>query len=190
MKKHTGTGKTRKILGGVGLAALLTLGLAASGVAQGWGGGPPMGGGGPGGGGPGGGMPHGFEGRGPQGGDMMPMEFQRLHRLLGALDLTDAQMEEIRDIVESVRDEIMELREAHQDQTFSPSSFAEVYARENLTVDDLEDFFEEGRLLREEMFEIVLEGLVDIHDVLTEDQLERIVVLSELAEAGAFGHHM
>lgn len=184
MNKHSGT-MTRKILGGVGLAVLLTLGIAASGIAQGWGGGPPRGGGGF-----GGGMSHAPGGHGPPGGEMMPMEFQRLHRLLGALDLTEDQMEEIRDIVESVRDEIMELREDNQEQIFSPTSFAEVYAQENLTVDDLEDFFEEGRLLREEMLEIVLEGLVEIHDVLTEDQLERIVVLSELAEAGAFGHHM
>lgn len=185
--EDAGRNGRRKRIGGILLALALSVGVGSAALAQGWGDGPHGGGFRDGGMGPGPCGPPGGPPGGPRGGEMMPMEFQRLHRLLGALDLTPAQMDEIRSIVESVREEIMDLRERRGEEAFSPSSFAEVFARERLTVEDLEDFFDEGRELREEILEVVLEGLVDIHDVLTEEQLDRIVVITEMAEMPGFG---
>ena len=169
------------------LVILVTLIAAGVGLARGWGGPPAEPGGGPGGPGMGPGMEMLRERGGP--GEAMPMELGRLHRLLAMLELTGEQRAEIGQIVEATRESIMELRSDHAEDALSPLAFAEVFSREDLDVDDLEELMDQGAELREEMLEIVLEAIVEVHDVLTPEQLDRILALAELAEAAGMGTH-
>ncbi|MBN1435030.1 hypothetical protein JW921_09740 [Candidatus Fermentibacterales bacterium] len=172
-----GSGRSRSPLCVVLALVLL---LPASALAQGYG--PPPGGGM----GPGPGTHHEMrEGPGPEGG--MPMEFQRLHRLLAVLDLTEDQRESIEQIVASAREGIAAIRESREGEVFSPSDFGVLFAREDLSIADLEQYFDRGSDFREEVLSVVLESLVDIHDVLDSEQLSRIELLCELAEIAGPG---
>jgi Spy/CpxP family protein refolding chaperone len=139
----------------LGLAALVTgISLAQPG-GFGGGGHPAMGGG------------HGG------GGPAMEGEIGGFVRVLGALDLTDEQREEIGGIMEGARDEIMAIRESFQG--INPrEELMELFLRDNLTLGDVQAVFYEIDQVQEQVRDVMLEAFVDIHDVLTPEQLERL----------------
>lgn len=131
----------------------------------------------------------GLSGGGPGmgGGPEMGGEFGPLARLLGALDLTDAQKEEIRTIMDNAREDIEAIRDAYQG--IEPRrELLDLFLQEDLSLSEVQAVFDDIDRVKEETRDIMLEALVDVHDVLTSEQLAR---LGELVEQfGSGGPHM
>jgi Spy/CpxP family protein refolding chaperone len=163
-------------MNGRGRAVLLALGLgtlaATTAFAQpGF-----MGGGGPGGmgGGPGdmGGRP------GMDAGPGMEGDLGGFARVLGALDLTDDQRSEIAAIMETARFEIQSIRSSAEGVNLR-EELMDLFLQDDLSVSEVEAVFSELDAIREQVRDVMVEAMVDIHDVLTPEQLDR---LSELVE--------
>ncbi len=169
-KKRTGYA----VLSALGFAALLaTLALAQP---------DHMGGGRMGGGFAGGpGMDSGFSGGPGMGNDQMG----GLIRLLSALDLTDEQRTEIRTIAEEARDDMLAVRESVQGSNPREELMA-LFVREDISLAEVKDVFDDMNRISEEVRDIMLEAFVDIHDVLTSDQLAE---LARLIEEHSGMHH-
>jgi len=150
--------------------AVLAAATLATGVAFAQGGGCPamMGGGGP-----DGGMP----GFGPEN----PAAFWMLSQ---QLDLTDAQQAEIETILEETRDEIDAIFEEAGPPEERPR-FMELFTATELTVADLEAAFPGSDEVRDAVRALTLSAIVEIHDVLTADQLAELAEIVE--EHGAMG---
>lgn len=167
----------------VGIAALALTLLAGTAMAQGpggWGradGGPHMGaaemGPGPGAGGP-----------GMQGGFGMEnlAQFRMMFRYI---DLTDDQIEEIRSITETARQETMNIMEA-AGRPEDHETFIEIFTSSILTVSDLEEVADKRDEAKEAVQDVIFEAIVDVHDVLTAEQLEKLVEMAE-EHAGGMG---
>lgn len=162
-----------------GIAILAISLLAGTAMAQGWdrpGGGPRMGAAemSPGPGAPGG-----------QGGFGME-NLARFRMMFRYLDLTDDQAENIRSISEIAREEARAIMEAARG-TENHASFIEIFTSPTLTVSDLENATSEMEEVQEDMQEVIFQAMVDIHDVLTAEQLEKLADLAE-EHAGEMGH--
>ncbi len=151
--------------------------IAASVSAQG-----PMGWGPGGGGGPMGGPPgHGGMG----GGRFSPGNLAGFRMLARALDLTDVQVEEVEEILTSAREDLQELREGAE--TPEPGGFVEMFTSPDLTVSDLEDAAEARDAAREAAQDVIFQAIVDIHGVLTDEQLAELAELVEERRGGGPG---
>ena len=156
----------------IGIAALALTLLAGTAIAQGsggWGradGGPRMGaaemGPGPGAGGPGG-----------QGGFGME-NLARFRMMFRYIDLTDSQIGEIRSITETAREETMDIVETARSLE-DHASFIEIFTSPILTVRDLEEAAGRRDEVKEAMQDVIFEAIVDVHDVLTAEQLEKLL---------------
>ncbi|MCK5786322.1 MAG: Spy/CpxP family protein refolding chaperone [Candidatus Sabulitectum sp.] len=114
---------------------------------------------------PGRGMEHQRPG-GQAGGDF----FQRMLPMMRMLDLTDDQREAIMDIMEETRNSMESLRGAEEagDQR---EDFLELFSSPTITTSQVESLLN-GRLDKmEEANVIIARALVDIHDLLTAEQL-------------------
>ncbi len=149
----------------IGIMVLVVTLLAGTVLAQGYG----RRGGGMRGNGMGGNGMNGY-GAGPMGGNIM--------MALWNLDLTDGQQDEIEAIMTEARDQIEELQE-NIPENDDRSDFIEVFTSPDLSVADLEEQFGNNSDFMEEMQSIMFQAIVDVHDVLTDEQL---VELAELAE--------
>lgn len=147
---------------------------------------------------PGGGMPcpgmGGGPGAGPGmgGGPEMPgMEGNpgegpgMILRFLERLDLTDDQREAVEVIMEETRERIEAIRE-ESGLTEPGRDFLVLFSSPDLTAEDLDELAGRADALRERIREVGIEAVVRIHDVLTEEQLERI---RDFAEGDFHGIH-
>ena len=168
----------------IGIAALAMILLAGTAIAQGSGGWSPGAGGSHGGGyemGPGSGGPG---GHGQQGGFGME-RLEQFRMMFRHIDLTEEQIEEIRSITENGREEAMRIMEEAgrpEDQTH----FMDVFTSTTLTVSDLEDTMGQMDEVREAMQDVIFEVMVDIHDALTTEQLEKLADMAA-EHGGAMG---
>lgn len=165
----------------IGIAALAILILAGTAMAQGPGGWSPQAGshgGAP-------GMSSGPGGPGQQGGFGME-RLEQFRMMFRHIDLTEEQIEEIRSITENAREEAMGImEEAGRPEDHTP--FMDIFTSATLTVSDLEEAVSENSEIREAMQDIVFEAIVDIHNVLTLEQLDKLAEMAE-EHAGAMGH--
>jgi Spy/CpxP family protein refolding chaperone len=123
-----------------------------------------------------------MQGAGGPGGqaDGMGMEqLERFRMLFRHLDLTEDQVERIQDIVETAREDVMAIIESARPEE-DRESFMELFTSPDLTVTDLENLMGAFDQARDEARDVVLQAIVDVHDVLTDQQLEE---LAEMAEA-------
>lgn len=121
-------------------------------------------------------------GGGPQGG--LGMEhLERFRMMFRHLDLTEEQVEEIRTIVDEARERARELIEAAR-PVEDEETFMDLFTSPVLTVRDLEDSMARMDDVRDGVRDIVMQAIVDVHDVLTAEQLQR---LAEMAAEGGFG---
>ncbi len=163
----------------VGIAALALILLAGTAVAQGQGGwsSPP--------GGPHGGaheMGPGPGGPGQQGGFGME-NLARFRMMLRFIDLTTEQVTEIEFITETAREEVRLIVEQARNQV-DRTRFIDVFTSPTLTVSDLEDTMGQMHEVMEVVQDVIFEAIIDVHDVLTVEQLEK---LADMAEEHAGG---
>lgn len=164
----------------IGLTALIMTLLAGTAIAQN-----PGGWGDPGGGPRGGGVEMAAEHGGAQGGFGMEM-LARFRMMFRELDLSEEQINEIHTITETAREEARALmQESGMPEERTP--FIEVFASAILTVSDLEETLGQNDEVREAMKDIIFQAIVDVHDVLTYEQLEKLAEMAE-EHAGGFGH--
>lgn len=124
---------------------------------------------------------------GPQGG--LGMEhLERFRMLFRGLDLTGEQVEEIRSIVEEAREEARELLEAAR-PVEDGETFMDLFTSPTLTVRDLEESMGRMDEVRDQVRGIVLQAIVDVHDVLTAEQLQRLAEMAEEHGPGAGAWH-
>lgn len=165
----------------IGIAALAILILAGTAMAQGPGGWSPQAGGSPGG---AHGMAPGPGGPGQQGGFGME-RLEQFRMMFRHIDLTEEQVEEIRSITENAREEAMGImEEAGRPEDHTP--FMDIFTSATLTVGDLEEAVSENSEIREAMQDVIFAAIVDIHNVLTIEQLDKLAEMAE-EHAGAMG---
>jgi Spy/CpxP family protein refolding chaperone len=107
-------------------------------------------------------------------------------RLLRALDLTEEQREGIRGVLEEARDDIR----AEMESTRSDDGrrrILELFVSQDLTEAELLEVMRDRDEVRERIRGIVAGALVDIHDLLTEEQLRR---MAEMVEEGPSGDRL
>ncbi|MEN8207628.1 MAG: Spy/CpxP family protein refolding chaperone [Candidatus Fermentibacteria bacterium] len=163
----------------IGITILALLVLAGTAIAQGPGGWSPHADG------PGGRiheMGPGAGGPGQQGGFGIE-NLARFREMFRHIDLSDEQIEEIRSITETARAESMEIMQEAGRPEDHPS-FMDIFTSPTLTVSDLENAVGRMNEVRDEMQAVIFEAIVDIHDVLTLEQLDE---LSEIAHEHAEG---
>ncbi|MCK5116587.1 MAG: hypothetical protein KAR44_08290 [Candidatus Aegiribacteria sp.] len=169
----------------IGIAVLVIMILAGTALAQGPGGWSPQAGG-----------PHGggygmSSGSGGPGGPGQQSGFgmerlEQFRMMFRHIDLTDVQIEEIRSITETAREEAMDImEEAGRPEDHTP--FMDLFTSPTLTVSDLEEAMGQNSEIREAIQDVIFAAIVDIHDVLTTEQLDK---LAEMVgeHAGAMGH--
>lgn len=98
---------------------------------------------------------------------------QRILPMLHHLDLTSDQADQIRDIVEDARSDIESLRDT-EENTESREQFKEMFTSATLSQSEVEAHLNARLQSMEEANTIIAGALVEIHDVLTEEQLEMI----------------
>lgn len=102
----------------------------------------------------------------------------RFRMMFRGLDLSDSQKEEIRSIVESARDDVRAIvEEAGAPDERTP--FIELFTQPVLTVSDLEENLGAMDEIREAARDIIMQAIVDVHDVLTVEQLEELAAMAE-----------
>jgi len=144
-------------------AATVAAGVA---LAQGWG---PRGGGG--------GM-MGFGGPMAGMGGFGPDDPAAFRMLAERLDLTDGQKEQVESILEEARLEIDSILEEAGSPDGRPR-FMELFTAADLTVADLEAAFPATDEVREAIRGVTFGAVVEIHDVLTAEQLEELAAIVE-----------
>lgn len=101
-------------------------------------------------------------------------------RLLGALDLTEEQRGEIRTAFEKARDDIRaEIEGTRSDD--GRRRMLELFVSQDLSESEVLELMAERDETRDSIRRIVARALVDIHDLLTDEQLVR---LAEIVEEG------
>ncbi len=164
----------------IGIAVLAIMIMAGTAIAQGPGGWSPQAG-------SHGGAPRmssGPGGPGQQGGFGME-RLEQFRMMFRHIDLTEEQIEEIRSITENAREEAMGIMEAAgRPEDHTP--FMDIFTSATLTVSDLEETVSQNSEIREAMQDVVFEAIVDIHNVLTLEQLDKLAEMAE-EHAGAMG---
>jgi hypothetical protein len=77
------------------------------------------------------------------------------------------------------------MEEAGRPEDHTP--FMDIFTSATLTVSDLEEAMGQNSEIREAMQDVVFGAIVDIHDVLTIDQLDKLAQMAE-EHAGAMGY--
>ncbi len=124
-------------------------------------------------------------GPGQQGGFGME-RLEQFRMMFRHIDLTDEQIEEIQSITQAAREEAMDImEEAGRPDDHTP--FMDLFTSPTHTVSDLVEAMGQNSEIREAMQDVIFAAIVDIHDVLTLEQLD---MLAEMAgeHAGAMGH--
>jgi Spy/CpxP family protein refolding chaperone len=130
----------------------------------------------------GGGGPGGMGGHpGMDAGPGMEGDLGGFARVLGALELTDDQRSEIAGIMDTARFEIQSIRSSAEGVN-PRETLMDLFLQDDLSVSEVEAVFSELDAIREQVRDVMVEALVEIHDVLTPEQLDR---LSELVEMRA-----
>ena len=109
----------------------------------------------------------------------------RFRMMFRHLELTDDQSTQIESIMETAREEAMAIME-DSGRSEDRTHFMDVFTAPTLTVGDLEDTMGRMDEVREAMQDVIFEAMVDIHDVLTTGQLEKLAEMAE-EHAGAMG---
>ena len=167
-----------KMLGTLAIATSL---LAGTALAQGFGDHTP-----PGSGRPGGAMMHdsrGPEGHGARAGGPGFENLERFRMMFRGLDLTIDQNEQIEAIIADTREEIEEIRDAAETSEMR-TSFMELFTSPTLTVRDLEINLGAMDESRDAVRDVMYEAIVDLHDVLTSEQLEQLADMAAEHEMG------
>lgn len=116
-----------------------------------------------------------------QGGGMF---LQRMLPMLQRLDLTDDQMEQVHEIMDNARQRIESIRES-DDHEGMREQFKDLFTSSSISVIEVESLLNQRLDAMEEMNSIIAETVVEIHDVLTEEQLQAIAEF----EPGEGGMH-
>jgi Spy/CpxP family protein refolding chaperone len=103
-----------------------------------------------------------------------PLALHGMMRLLDRLDLTEAQWDEVDGILEAARGDVGELMESGAAPGGMIEEFLEVFSRETVTASDFEALAGRMEERRAAVRAIGSRAIADIHDVLTDEQLERI----------------
>lgn len=105
-----------------------------------------------------------------QGGGMV---LQRFVMMLHRMDLTDEQMEQVSGIVEDARDEI-EAIHGTDDREGIREQFRDLFTSSSVTVTQVEALLNDRLDDMREVNSIIAEAIVEIHGVLTAEQLQTI----------------
>lgn len=105
-------------------------------------------------------------------------QLARFRMMFRDLDLSEEQIEEIRDIVEGTREEARAILEAARPEE-EQETFMDMFTSPTLTVRDLEEAMGRMDEVREEVRDLVFQAIVDVHDVLTPEQLEKLAEMAE-----------
>lgn len=116
-----------------------------------------------------------------EGGDF----FQRMLPMIRMLNLSDDQRESIGDIMQEARASIESIRETTEVGSLR-DEFLELFSSSTLSASEVEALLNERVEVMKDVNEIVASALVDIHDVLTDEQL---AALSEFSP-GSMGMGM
>ena len=109
-------------------------------------------------------MPGGMNGRGA-------MNLERVLPMLHNLDLTDDQMEQVHEIMDNARERMESIRDA-EDADSMRERFRDLFTSSSLTAAEVENFLNQRLDNMEAINSIIAETVVDIHDVLTGEQLQ------------------
>lgn len=101
------------------------------------------------------------------------MVLQRILPMLHHLDLTEEQAAEIREILDSARDSIQELRESEMHEGMR-EQFRDLFCSSTISITEVEALLNDRLQSMEEVNSITAEAIVDIHGVLTEEQLQAL----------------
>ena len=96
--------------------------------------------------------------------------FQRIRPMLGMLDLTDTQREDIGQIITTAMDSMESIGEGAEGNTHR-EDFLAMFSSAAISVAEVEDLLNNRIDAMEEMNGIVAPALVEIHNLLTADQL-------------------
>lgn len=151
----------------VGVIAITASLLAGTAMAQRFGDHSPSGAGHP-----GGTMMHDSRGPGGPGGPGFE-NFERFRMMFRGLDLTSDQTEQVEGIIADTREEIETIMDAAETSEIR-STFIEVFTSPTLTVRDLEITLGAADEARDEVRDVMYEAIVDLHNVLTVEQLDKL----------------
>lgn len=120
--------------------------------------------------------------------------FHRMLPMMEILDLTDEQREAIGDIMEEARESIESLR-VTEDAGSHRENFLELFSSTSLSVSEVEALLNERVEVMEEANTVIAGALVNIHDVLTLEQLALVAEFDpgsmemRMGENGGRGGH-
>jgi len=93
------------------------------------------------------------------------------------LDLTSDQTEQVEGIIADTREEIETIMDAAETSEIR-STFIEVFTSPTLTVRDLEITLGAADEARDEVRDVMYEAIVDLHNVLTAEQLDKLAEMA------------
>ncbi|MCK5133915.1 MAG: Spy/CpxP family protein refolding chaperone [Candidatus Sabulitectum sp.] len=120
--------------------------------------------------------------------------FQRMLPMMRILDLTDEQREAIGDIMEEARESIESIR-GTEDAGSHREDFLELFSSTSLSVSEVEALLNKRVEVMEEANTVIAGALVNIHDVLTPEQLALVAEFDpgsmemRMGENGGRGDH-
>ncbi len=132
-------------------------------------------------------MMHGSRGPGGPGGHAGGSgfeNFERFRMMFRGLDLTTDQTDRVEGIMADTREEIESIMDAAETSEMR-STFIEVFTSPTLTVRDLEITLGAADEARDAVRDVMYEAIVDLHNVLTAEQLDK---LGEMASEHGMGH--
>lgn len=101
------------------------------------------------------------------------MFLQRMLPMLQHLDLTDDQMEQVHVIMDNARERIDAIRESDEHESMR-EQFRDLFTSSSISVVEVENLLNQRIDTMEEMNAVIAETIVEIHGVLTEEQLQAI----------------
>ncbi len=101
------------------------------------------------------------------------MFFQRMRPMLGMLDLSDQQHDAIAEIMENAMESVQDLRAMDENDTHR-EDFIELFSSSTISVSEVEALLNERIDVMKETNSIMAEALVEVHGVLTEEQLAQL----------------
>ncbi len=99
--------------------------------------------------------------------------FERFRMMFRGLDLTFDQNEQVEEIIADTREEIESILDAAETSEMR-STFIEVFTSPTLTVRDLEITLGAADEARDAVRDVMYEAIVDLHNVLTAEQLDKL----------------
>ncbi len=99
--------------------------------------------------------------------------FQRIRPMLGMLDLSDSQREEIGEIMSTAIQSMENIREGTEGSSHR-NDFLQMFSSTTISATEVENLLNNRIDVMEEMNGIVAVALVDIHDLLTAEQLSTL----------------